>query len=107
MATVDLTSEPAELTLNLTRDSDFVRALVPSGEGFPTDAQIILDFGPHPETEQPQTWAAEVTAERAQWNVDKVMVNELIANKPRTAKLRYVHNQLDLLWAIGSVTIDG
>lgn len=99
---MDLTAPVADLQLNLTRDTDFVRVLeAAEGESFPPGTQVVLDFG---DTQ----WPATVTTDQASWNVDKAEVNALIAATPTQCHLRYTSGGVDLLWAhTRTVAVDG
>jgi hypothetical protein len=108
---VDLVAAVEALTINLTRDADWIRKFVATGgDTFPAgcvveirwydEAGDLIDTG--------TTWQATVTPTEANWNIDKAEVNTLIAAAPAKAKLFYIDGTIDLLWAMAnSVTIDG
>jgi hypothetical protein len=105
---IDFVSAPAVLTINLTRDADFIRLLeaVPPGE-FPAGTQVELRFYDAGGTLL-ETWGATVTTTEAMWNVDKAVVNALILDAPDKCKMFYIDGTIDLLWGLAtSVGIDG
>jgi hypothetical protein len=95
------------MTINLTRDTDWIRVLEadPAGSISATaDVEIRWYAG----ASIVGTWPATVTVDDASWNVDKAVVNALIALNPTGAKLFYVDGSLDLLWAMATaVVVDG
>jgi hypothetical protein len=108
MMAIDFVSAPAVLTINLTKDADFIRLLeTVEGEEFPAGCQIELRFRDSAGGAL-AVWPATVTTTEAMWNVDKADVNDLIADEPASCRLFYVDGDIDLLWALASsVGVDG
>lgn len=103
MATLNLDQKPEELRVGLVAGADFIRTLESEDGDWPGTAVIKLIFNDTDAT----TWTATIAGADATWNIDKAVVDALIADAPTRAKVTYVDGPVDLLWAVGGVTLRG
>lgn len=98
--TIVLGSAPEKLVVLLVKDSDFFSTLRSAEGEWPATAVIELRIAD-------TTWTAILDGEDAIFNEDKVDVNQLIASKPRIARLYYTDGDADICWGIGFVEANG
>lgn len=105
---VNLLAAVEAMTINLTRATDFIRIIeTVNPEVFPGGCVVEIRWYQTNGT-LIGTWGATVTSTDATWNVDKAVVDALIAQVPTQAKLFYIDGTIDLLWAMATtVVIDG
>lgn len=89
---------PEKFKVIVAAGADFYAALTRSDDtDWPASSVLTLDFG------EGTLWEATLSGATAQWNVDQVDVDVLIARRPRGVKLWYVDGATRLLWAHGSL----
>lgn len=101
---------PDRLTVRLSRFGDFVAALIYDDNdpntvnAWPAGATIDLRFyATETATTPAATWAATITGDRAEWNVDKAVVESgVLGPGNETARLFYTVGATELLWARGA-----
>ena len=103
---IQLGFSPDRLNIQLSRFSDFVAALIYDGGVWPDGTVIELRFYPtNSATSAAVTWPATITAERADWHVDNLVVaSDVLDARNDIARLFYDDGAgTELEWALGSV----
>lgn len=108
---ITLGDGPDRLTVRLSRFGDFVAALIyddndpATANAWPAGIVIELRFYTTDTTTTPAaTWAATITADRAEWDKDKALiVSDVLDPGALTVRLFYIDGATDLVWASGSV----
>jgi hypothetical protein len=103
MTTVDLGFRALPMTVVLAEGGGYAAALVAEG-GWPADVSIELRF-PRPAGAAPVVWPAVVDGDRAAWAVEPDEVAQLIAARPRKARLVYRAGDVELVWMVGPVDV--
>lgn len=99
---------PETLRVVLVSNADFVSALKRSdATSWDLATQIALEIRTRAQdgTTAYVTWTATLNGDTAQWNVDMLEVNNVIAARPSTVRLWYTLGELRLLWAQGDVEV--
>ena len=86
-----------KMTVQLSRDSDFIAALISDEGDWPDDTLIELRFSG--EGMAPVAWPADIVGPRATWEMDKDDVAAILTAGATVAKLFYN----DMLWAKGVI----
>lgn len=93
-------------TINIPYDADWVLVLRSEGAAFDPAATISARF---PIDAEVITFPATIDTgdnHRAIWNVDKSDVAEMLTHgKPKTARVHYELDEVDLLWDIWKVAV--
>lgn len=108
---ITLGDGPDRLTVRLSRFGDFVAALIYDDNDpatpnvWPAGAVIELRFYATDTAPAPAaTWAATITGDRAEWNIDKAVVASAVLDPGNeTVRLFYTDGPTELLWAKGGV----
>lgn len=102
MDTIKLGHKPQKLEVELVQNADFVSGITrTNGSDWPVGLEVRIVFNDKAGT----TFDGAVTGPSIEWNVDKAVVNTLIAKRPTWAWLYYKDGSLDLTWAHGSPSI--
>lgn len=99
-----LGTKPETMTLVLCRGADFASTLHNTEDDWPVTAEITLSIG---NGHSPVTWTSTLAGPDATFSETSDTVDALIKTKPTKVKLYYVDGSIDVLWAVGSVEIDG
>ncbi len=107
MATFQMGQPPESLRVVLVAGADFVTQLRrKDGTPWPVGSDLYLAFSFSASSGQtPVRWDAAFSGDVAAWNVDHLEVDALIAKRPSVARLWYVEDPLELLWAQGDLDI--
>lgn len=108
---ISLGDPPDRLTVRLSRFGDFAAALIYDDNDpattnlWPAGVVIELRFYATEATLTPAaTWAATITGDRAEWNIDKAVVASAVLDPGNeTVRLFYTDGPTELLWAKGGV----
>lgn len=104
---ISLGLRPEQLTLFLTRRADFVAAMIADPGPWPDTAMVSLVFRSTEEDPEPVTWAATIDGDRADWSVDKVLVDAVLNSGRDQVQLLYVETSgTELTWGRGVVISD-
>lgn len=106
--TINLGQVPEALGVTLVEEGDFIGSITNNDDpatGIPPDwpagLVVTIKFNDPAAT----VFTATVTGPTIAWNVDKALVNTLIAAAPKMAWLNYKDGARDIPWARGRPTI--
>jgi hypothetical protein len=101
MAHIVLGATPDELEVVLTRNASFFTTLITEdGTPWPVNIIIRLILGA-------SEFDATIIGAEASFNIPKATVNQLIADRVKTAELFYIDGSNDIPWAVGVVNANG
>lgn len=104
--TITLGTVPQVLKVILVEHADFVASMRRSdGQSWPDGASLSLQFTL--KEGGPTIWEASFASAVASWDVDRDVVDALVASKPRAVRLWYEEGELQALWAQGEIDVRG
>ncbi len=101
MESFTLGSDPATMTVKVTRGADFGSVLTNTAGDWNPGAAVELRIGS-------TVWSATLDGADATFSVDKAAVDAMLSTETaRWARLFYVEGASDVLWAEGRVVVNG
>ena len=104
-----LGTEPQDVDVLLPFDADFVASIeTVDGSSWPAGTAVALVFSTAPRQITPSglRWEAAIVADAARWDVDKLLVQAVIAAGAAYARVLYTEaDGSELLWTKGTVRV--